>query len=149
MPDIPMGWATLIAAAVTAAGGMAAIVISIVLGARTRRAVKNIASDTREVKEQVTNSHTTNLRDESDHRHNELISEITAVISEITAVRATQDTHGERLDEVQRTQRGMQRDIGRLADADQEHTRTDHRLSERLTDIEKNNPRPHLPEGES
>lgn len=142
MPDIPMGWATLIAAAVTAAGGMAAIVISIVLGARPRRAVKHIASDTRETREQVTNSHTTNLRDESDHRHNELISEI-------TAVRATQDTHGERLDEVQRTQRGMQRDIGRLADADQEQTRTDHRLSERLTDIEKNNPRPRPPEGES
>ncbi|ODA89815.1 hypothetical protein ATY41_02670 [Leifsonia xyli subsp. xyli] len=57
MADIPIGWATLIAAAVTAAGGMAAIVISIVLGARTRRDVRHIASDAREVKDQVTNSH--------------------------------------------------------------------------------------------
>ena len=32
---------------------------------------------------------------------------------------------------------------------DRTHARTGHRLSERLTDIEKNNPRPHLPEGES
>ena len=141
MPDIPIGWATLIASTVTSLGGIAAIIVSIVLSRRTRRDVKQVATDARAVKEQVQNSHKTNLREEQDERHS-------ALMGELRAVRSTQASHGRQIGDLQRTQRGMQRDIGRLADADQEQTRSDHRLGERLTELERTQP-PHPTQGES
>jgi chromosome segregation ATPase len=134
MTDIPIGWATLIASTVTSLGGIAAIIVSIVLSRRTRRDVKQVASDTREVKEQVKNSHTTNLREEGDERHAE-------VVGELKAIRRTQAKHSGQINELQSTQRGMKRDIGRLADADAEQVREDHRLGERITELEKTGPR--------
>jgi hypothetical protein len=133
MPDIPIGWATLIASSVTALAGLAAVIVTSILGARTRRDVKKVASDTREVKEQVTNSHTTNMREEGDERH-------AALMRELKTIRTTQSSHGRQIASLDRAQRGMRRDIGRLADADVEQVRADHRLGERLTDLEKTQP---------
>ena len=140
MSDIPIGWATLLAASVTAIASLAAVIVTIILSARTRRDVKQVKADARsasrdasEVKEQVKNSHSTNLREEQDTRHTELVSEL-------KAIRGTQSLHGRQIAEVQRKQRGMQRDIGRLADADQEQTRSDHRLGERITELERTQP---------
>lgn len=135
MADIPMGWATLIASTVTSMGGIAAIIISIVLSRRTRRDVQQVASDAREVKEQVKNSHTTNFREENDEQHAE-------VVRELKAIRGTQASHTRQISELDRVQRGMQRDIGRLADADVEQVREDHRLGERIAELEKTGPRP-------
>jgi uncharacterized coiled-coil DUF342 family protein len=137
MPDIPIGWATLVASTITSLGGIAAIIVSIVLSRRTRRDVQQVASDAREVKEQVKNSHTTNLREENDERHAE-------VVGELKAIRRTQTKHSNQIGELQSTQRGMKRDIGRLADSDAEQVREDHRLGERITELEKTGPRPRL-----
>lgn len=135
MADIPMGWATLIASTVTSMGGIAAIIISIVLSRRTRRDVQQVASDAREVKEQVKNNHTTNFREESDEQHAE-------VVRELKAIRGTQASHTRQIGDLDRVQRGMKRDIGRLADADVEQVREDHRLGERIAELEKTGPRP-------
>lgn len=137
MSDIPMGWATLIAASLTSLGGIAAVVVSVIFSIRTRRDVKQIGSDAREVKEQVKNSHDTNMREENDLRH-------AAVMKELRTIKSTQATHGRQITKLDRVQRGMQRDIGRLADADQEQVREDHRLGERITNLESP-PKPHHP----
>jgi hypothetical protein len=126
MGDIPMGWATLIAAILTSCGGVVAIIMSV----RTRSDVKQIGSDARIVREQVKNSHPTNMRDENDERHVE-------VMNELRTIKSTQATHGRQIGDLQTTTRGMKRDIGRLADADQEQVREDHRLGERLSHLER------------
>ncbi|MCU1418724.1 MAG: hypothetical protein JWP32_2898 [Schumannella sp.] len=138
MYDIPVGWATLIAATITSIGGVVAFILSV----RSRGDVKQIRADVtqtktdaREVKEQVKNSHTTNMREEGDDRHQ-------AVMRELGTIKNTQATHGRQIGDLQRTQRGMQKDIGRLADADQEQIRSDHRLGDRITDLEKTGEHP-------
>lgn len=143
MGDIPTGWATLIAAAITSAGAIAAMIMS----ARTRSDVRQMGSDVaqtksdaREVKEQVKNSHDTNMREEGDERHE-------AVMSELRTIKSTQATHGRQIRQLDKVQRGMKRDIGRLADADQEQVREDNRLGARLAQLE--HPKQPPPQGES
>lgn len=149
MPDIPMGWATLIAASVTALGSVAAVVVTIILSARTRRDVKQVATDAREVKEQVKNSHTTNFREEADERHAENARKLDTVLAQNTQIIATQEQHTRDIGFLQRSQRGMRKDISRLMDADQEQTRSDHRLGERITELEKTGPRRALLNGDT
>ncbi|POH63966.1 hypothetical protein C3B59_10505 [Cryobacterium zongtaii] len=72
------------------------------------------ATDSAITKEQVQNSHTTNLREESDTRHD-------AVMTAFASLQGAQAELARAVDDVKASQRGMQRDIGRLGDADLEH----------------------------
>lgn len=74
------------------------------------------ATDSAITKEQVQNSHTTNLREESDTRH-------AALILALESIQGKQAEQARSIDDVKVSQRGLQRDIGRLADADLEISR--------------------------
>lgn len=65
------GWAMVIAGAVASIPG----VISTVMSFRTRTAVRRVGDDAAVVREEVKNSHKTNLRQESDERHDEVLTE--------------------------------------------------------------------------
>jgi len=52
-----------------------------ILAAILSRKIKHIRSDTAQTLDQVKNSHTTNLREEGDERHNELVALVSAVIN--------------------------------------------------------------------
>jgi hypothetical protein len=89
------------------------------LGVRLNQVVrhsKSAADDSATVKEQVQNSHTTNLREESDVRHD-------AVILILEGIQGKQAEQARSLEDVKASQRGLKRDIGRLADADLEHAK--------------------------
>ncbi|POH63646.1 MULTISPECIES: hypothetical protein [Cryobacterium] len=77
---------------------------------------KSAAADSAIAKEQVQNSHKTNLREESDERHKALTDALDTILGK-------QAEQARSLDDVKASQRGLQRDIGRLADADLEHTK--------------------------
>lgn len=77
---------------------------------------KSAAVDSAIAKEQVQNSHKTNLREEQDERHKALTDTLDTILGK-------QAEQARSLDDVKASQRGLQRDIGRLADADLEHTK--------------------------
>ena len=52
-----------------------------ILAAILNRKIKNIRSDTAQTLDQVKNSHTTNLREEGDDRHSEIVALVSAVIN--------------------------------------------------------------------
>ena len=56
-----------------------------ILAAILSRKIKHIRSDTAQTLDQVKNSHTTNLREEGDERHDELVALVSAVITAQTA----------------------------------------------------------------
>ena len=52
-----------------------------IVAAVLSRKIKHIRSDTAQTLDQVKNSHTTNLREEGDERHDELVALVSAVIN--------------------------------------------------------------------
>ena len=76
---------------------------------QTRGHARAAEKDSALAREQVQNSHPINLRDELDTRHNQLVDILTSHTQAIEANSAMS--------------KGIQRDVGRLADADQELTR--------------------------
>lgn len=65
------GWAMVIAASIPSILG----ILSTVMSVRTRTAVRRVGDDAAVVREEVKNSHKTNLRKESDERHDEVLTE--------------------------------------------------------------------------
>lgn len=138
--DIPGGWATVLVA-----------LISFVLGpyllqARANRRIKKIDEKTDRTLDQVENNHRDpvtgepiNMREENDDRHE-------AVMTAIENVKRTQVDHGSQLRDVQSTQRGMQRDIGRLADQDVDQQRRTDKLSDHVHELEQTIPKHRLGE---
>jgi hypothetical protein len=71
MGDIPSGWALLLSAILGSAGVITAAVMQV----RTRSDVRKVGRDAAVVREQVQNSHDTNMREEGDSRHDEVLTE--------------------------------------------------------------------------
>lgn len=71
MGDIPSGWALVLSGLFGTVGAIIAGVISV----RTRSDVRKVGRDAAVVREQVQNSHDTNLREEGDSRHDEVLTE--------------------------------------------------------------------------
>ncbi|TFD51947.1 DUF2746 domain-containing protein [Cryobacterium sp. Hh11] len=80
---------------------------------QTRNHARAAEGNSAIAREQVQNSHKTNFRDDTDANHAEVLGIL--------------KSHGAQLS-------GMQRDVGRLADADLEHTRQARDDRKRLTD---------------
>lgn len=90
---------------------------AVLIGQRTSRRVKTIEKDAAETRYQVKNSHTTNLREEGDDRHEELTTLVRQVIStqatqgldiggirsELRALRKDDTDQRDRLFELERT----------------------------------------------
>ena len=102
--DIPGGWATVIAALITFLIGPAVIAI---LGARLTRKVNHLSADTKATRHQVENSHSTNLRDDQDDKHAELVELVKAVIG-------AQKSQGAEIGGVREELRGVRRDVSDL-----------------------------------
>lgn len=75
--DIPGGWVTVIVAIVTSTLGPAVL---LGLGARLNKKVNHLRADAKATRTQVENSHTTNLRDDQDDKHAEVMRTIETVI---------------------------------------------------------------------
>lgn len=104
-----MGWATVLAGFVASIPGVLAAVMSV----RTRTAVRRVGDDAAIVREEVKNSHKTNLRQESDARHDEVLQEF-SVLREY----------------IREELRDMRKDITRLS-SDQSQDRADIRQLEK------------------
>jgi len=128
MPDIPPGWASLISAIIVALLGGGGGVIATVVSLRTRRTVNTVAADTRDVKDQVKNSHKTNLRAEQDTRHDELVQKLDAITT-------TQSEHGRSIDR-------LSDDVSRLAAVDLEQARQAARERDRVDALFNTSRRP-------
>ena len=76
----------------------------------------NAAADAGIAKEQTTNSHKTNLREELDERHEEVVQLFKRAIGDLAHITETQKHHGDRMDRIQSDQRGIRRDVGRNMD---------------------------------
>ena len=87
-----------------------------IVAAVLSRKIKHIRSDTAQTLDQVKNSHTTNLREEGDERHDELVALVSAVIN-------TQATQGYDIG-------GIRSELRTLRDDDSEQRK-------RILDLEK------------
>jgi len=120
-------------AIVTAVVGPA---VMLILGAWLNRkinhlsaATQEVRSDTKQTLNQVQNSHTTNLREEGDERHGELVALVTTVLN----VQKTQA-------EVQKAQAA---DIGGIRSELRDLRKDDAGQRDRLLDLERTQPHPH------
>lgn len=75
MGDIPSGWALVLSGLF----GTVGVIVAAIMQVRTRREVRQVGEDAAAVKEQVKNSHTTNMREESDTRHDEVLQEFSVL----------------------------------------------------------------------
>lgn len=80
---------------------------------QTRTAAKRAEAHAASANDQVTNHHDTNLREESDDRHDELMAALSEVKGDV---------------------RGLRRDVGRLWDSD-------NKQNDRIIDLERTQPR--------
>jgi hypothetical protein len=135
VPDIPQGWATIDAAVIGVVGAGLMTMLGIVL-----RRLKHVREDTATTVYHVANEHKDdrgdpiNFRDDTDAKHAELVELVTEVATRVEGIDG-------RIDEVERNLRGVQKDIGRLSDADLEHVRSQNRARERLDEIERTWPK--------
>ena len=99
------------------------------------------AQDAGVAKEQTTNSHKTNLREELDERHEELVQLFKAQGGRIEHIAETQRTHGDDIRGIKSDQRGIRKDIGRNSDmiVTMGETVTEH--TKRLHDLDVTLPR--------
>lgn len=97
---------------------------------RTRQHSKGARVAAEATREQVENDHTTNLRDDNDEKHRELV-DMFATLSK----RVDDGFHGVRADV-----RGQNREIGRLKDEQSNLGRKIEKLDERIDDIERTVP---------
>lgn len=102
--DIPGGWVTIIVALITAVVGPAAIAI---LGAKLNRKVNHLRADAKATREQVENTHETNLRDDNDDKHAELVALVNAVID-------TQKSQGVEIGGIRSELRAVRKDVSDL-----------------------------------
>lgn len=112
-------------AIVTAVVGPAVL---LVLGALLNRKINHLSaatqavkSDTKQTLNQVQNSHTTNLREEGDERHGELVALVTTVLN---------------------VQKAQAADIGGIRSELRDLRKDDAGQRDRLLDLEKTQPRP-------
>jgi hypothetical protein len=125
--DIPGGWATVIVAFLTVIVSPA---ILAVVTARLSGRVKSVQADTAQARDQLTNSHKTNFREETDDRHDEIVTKLDTVLD-------TQRAQGRDIG-------GMKADIRRLADSDLEQNKQAARDRDRINDLERTIPRDEL-----
>lgn len=129
--SIPGGWGTIIVAVIT---GIVGPLLVVIVGAKLNRKVNHLRDDTKATRSQVENSHSTNLRDDQDDKHNELVELVQSVLG---------------------TQKSQRRDIGGMRE-DIRGVRTDLTTlrgelvveRERIRDLEQtqpNSPRPRKP----
>jgi hypothetical protein len=146
--DIPPGWASIWSAIVEVVGPTLVGAALALMGWMLRR-LKHIQDDTAAARKDaaaakqssaVTEWHTANAhldpntglpinqRDDMDQKHEQLLELFEGVNG--------------RFDNVERDIRGMQRDIGRLADADLEQVRKSNRMQDHLDELERTRPKP-------
>lgn len=111
---------TLLVQIVASAGIVAAAVIP---------TLRRAANDASVAKEQTANSHKTNLREELDERHDEIIAAFRMTRGDVQRVLDTQHEHTARMDRIQSDQRGIRRDVGRNMDMTL-------KLSDRVTKVD-------------
>lgn len=99
-------------------------------------ASKAAAVDSALAKEQVVNAHTTNLREESDERHTEIVDLFAAADRRIDAVATTQKEQGRRIDVMASDQQGVRKDVGRVSDMVVESLTRQGNITERLHNLE-------------
>lgn len=92
------------------------LVAALPLLKRTERQAASAAVDASVAKEQTTNSHKTNLREELDERHEELVQLFKSQGGQIALIVDTQRSHGDDIRGIKSDQRGIRRDIGRNSD---------------------------------
>lgn len=112
---------TLLVQIVASAGIVAAAVVP---------TLRRAASDASVARDQTANSHKTNLREELDERHDEIIAAFRMTRGDVQRVLETQHEHTERMNRIQSDQRGIRRDVGRNMDMTL-------RLSDRVTGVEE------------
>lgn len=128
-PDIPGGWASIIAAVLTIVGGPVTVAV---FGSRLSKRVKAIRHDVAITKDHVANSHVDadgvpiNMRDEQDRYQVELVRKL-------DEIQATQRTQGRDIG-------GLRSDIRNLTAADLEHTRAAAENREHITALEQTHP---------
>jgi len=122
------GWAQIISALIMIIFGGSSWVGAVIVQRRTRREVREVGRDAALVREQVKNSHNTNLREEQDTRHEQ-------VMRKLSTIESTQRIHGRSIER-------LTDDVSRLADADLEQSRQaarDRARVDRLTERQKEN----------
>lgn len=126
--DIPGGWVTVIVALLTFVLGP---IVTIILSARMSHQVK-------ETREQVTNSHSTNMRVELDERH-------AALMGELTGIQTTLKDHTRDIGGIREEQRLQRRDMGQLREELAETRSKGSDDHERLIDLERTQPQSRRP----
>lgn len=112
LPESAIGEAVTALGAVIVAGFT---LIGIILG-RTSSHAKAAARDSAIARNEVKNSHTTNLREEQDERHGVLIKLFSEVSHTMQSMTEKQDSMSRHIDTMASDQKGVKRDIGRVAD---------------------------------
>lgn len=94
------------------------------------------AQDSALARDQVTNNHTSNMREENDERHQEILDLFAQAVVRVDLVAGTQVEQTKRLDSMASDQRGMRKDVGRLSDSMVDLGRRQGQLGLQLHDIE-------------
>ena len=111
--------------------------ISIDVG-RTKKDAKSAADDAREARIQVKNSHTTNLREEGDERHAELVEKITELGKDVAGLRQDHQDTTKNVGLIHGALRGLRKDITGLRDADEQaRTELTNAVTERHREINR------------
>lgn len=126
---IPMITELGLAALITAAGSsIAALIGSLVQGMKTRAEVEqmrgHVTAAMETAQHELTHNHGSSMKDAST-RTEEKVDVLTELVR---GVDARMDRIESRQDSLERSQRGMARDVGRLADADQQTGETVERI---------------------
>lgn len=98
------------------------IVLVAIIGAwlPLRSKLNTIGQDAKEAREQVKNSHTTNLREEGDERHAEITEALTELTRDVRGLRDDHEATRRDIGVVHGAIRGVRRDVQGLREADEQ-----------------------------
>lgn len=114
------GWLTetVIVQAITTLGIVLGALITVGLPLRKKLTV--IGKDAQEAREQVKNSHTTNLREEGDERHAEITESLTELTRDVRGLRDDHEATRRDIGVVHGAIRGVRQDVQGLREADEQ-----------------------------
>lgn len=124
---------------IIATGGViltALLSILTALVARSSAHAKSAARDSKAARDQVQNSHTTNLRVEQDERHDEIVHLVQLVSKGVENLEQIQLEHGKRIDMIHNDSSGIKKDVGRISSATNDLREQHVMLRERLHALE-------------
>lgn len=110
------------------------------LVARSSSHAKAAARDSKAARDQVQNSHTTNLRVEQDERHDEIVHLVQLVSKGVENLESIQLEHGKRIDMIHSDSRGIKKDVGRISDVTSDLREQHAIIKERLHALELHSP---------